>query len=182
MQDEQKKAQIRYINAPLRISFSPVDDDIALYQKEFRRLSAIDEDSVGEWLKITKAKGEMGDSDEVVLKLLVELHRKVDYLTKLTLGEENERLKLQHSKDICKIAYGYFMLEDELLEMGKEYYARIEMPVFPKREIALFVQAISKTECKITNIHSKDEADWNMHLAARERMLIREMRMKKNDS
>ncbi len=168
---------IRYVNAPLNIVFN-VDDD-EKYKKEFDILGLSDEDAVGEWLKLAKARGETSESDQVLLTLLIELHRKIDNLNAYVRGERIEYLELGESSHIQAIGYEHFKLESELLQEDILYYGRIEMPVFPKREVPVFFKAISKSEAVISLLHERDEKDWNSYLVARERAIIREMRAQK---
>lgn len=171
---------IRYVDAPLKISFTKNNDE--KYKKEFDILGLSDEDSVGEWLKLAKARGETGESDQVLLTLLVELHRKIDSLSAYVKGEKMEYLELERTSHVRAIGYGHFQFSEEILEADESYYGRIEMPVFPKREIPLFFKALSSKEVKIFLLHERDEKDWNAYLVARERALIREMRAQKNDN
>ncbi|MCH9813474.1 MAG: hypothetical protein K0U47_05965 [Epsilonproteobacteria bacterium] len=147
-----------------------------MYQKEYRILSDFEEDAVGQWLKLAKARGETKDSDEVLMTLLVELHKKVDQLTALVKNEERTLLPLEINENIAEIGFEHIKLENRVLEVGKEYYCRIDMPVFPKREMPMFVKAIDQNIAQITLIHDKDEKDWNAYVTARERIMIREMR------
>ncbi len=49
--------------------------------------------------------------------------------------------------------------EGEILEEGKEYCARIEMPVHPKHDVGIFFKAQSKPLAKINKIHERDEKE-----------------------
>ena len=165
---------IRFVVAPLVVHFEKVGEKQELFSKEYNSLSEFEEDSVGQWLKIAKARGETGDSDQVLLTLLVELHKKVDMLTAIIKDEEKKLLSLLEKTMISHIGYEHIMIEETLLEVGEKYYVRVEMPVFPKREIPLFVKALSENVAEINNIHEKDERDWSTYMAARERVMIRE--------
>ena len=168
---------IRFVVAPLIVHLEKVGEKEALFSKEYNSLSEFEEDAAGQWLKIAKARGETGDSDQVLLTLLVELHKKVDALTAIIKEEEKSLLALSDKQMISHIGYEHIMIEKEMLEVGQKYYVRVEMPVFPKREIPLFVKALSGTVAEITNIHEKDERDWSTYMAARERVMIREAKV-----
>lgn len=169
---------IRYVNTNLKLSFET--NNIQEHKKEFDLLGLSDEDAVGEWLKLAKARGETGESDQVLLTLLVELHRKVDALANYVKGEEMEYLSLQNSTFISGIGYENFKVDEEMFEKGAEYYGRVEMPIFPKREIPVFFTALDEKEISIKLMHERDEKDWNAYIVARERAIIREMRAKKS--
>ncbi len=167
---------IRFVRAPLVVEFEEIADRYEEFKREFDSLSEYEEDTIGQWLKLAKAKGETRDSDQVLLTLMVELHRKIDALTSLVKNEEKELVKLSHIERITDIGYDHFKLEKSVLTPGKEYYARVGMPVFPKREIPLFFTAIDENIAHIKLIHQKDTQDWSAYLMARERVMIRELK------
>lgn len=168
---------IRYINAPLDVVFSKNDNEE--YKREYDRLASSDDDSVGEWLRLAKARGETSESDQVLLTLVLELHRKVDEMSAYIKGEKLELLSLVHCGEIEAIGYEHFKFSEEILELDTSYYGRLDMPFFPKREVPIYFKAISKNEAKIELIHERDEKDWNAYVVARERVMIREMKSKK---
>jgi len=172
-------SSIRYINAPLKLVFD-IDNDSKGYKREYDSLSSADDDSVGEWLRLAKARGSTEDSDQVLLTLIVELHRKIDDMNAFMRGEQAELLPLTCKGDIESVNYEYFKLTSEIFEEGVSYYGRIEMPFFPKREMPVYFKSISKNEAKIVLVHERDEKDWNAYIVARERVMIREMRAKKD--
>ncbi len=165
---------IRYINAPLKIVFDKENNEE--YKREYDSLASSDDDGVGEWLRLAKAKGDTSESDQVLLTLVLELHRKVDDLSAFIKGEKVELLTLPYKGDVEAIGYEHFKFTADLLEEGKKYYGRLDMPFFPKREVPVFFEAIRKNEAKIELLHERDEKDWNAYLVARERVMIREMR------
>ena len=169
---------VRLVPAPISLVFSPVSLNEEEFEREYHRLSESDEDPIGQWLKLAKARGDMADSDPVLLNLLIELHRKVDNLERLIKNEEPERLELSSQADIEGIGYGYFKIKNEAFEAGQLYYGRIEMPVYPKRDIGIFFSAEDATLARITKMHERDEKEWGSYLTARERVMIREMRGK----
>lgn len=171
---------VRIVNAPLIIEYEESDKRYDEFKKEYDSLSEYEEDSIGQWLKLAKAKGDTRDSDEVLLTLMVELHRKIDELTSLVKNEEKEYLKLKNLQRIEGIGYEHFKLEKEVLQEGLEYYGRIAMPVFPKREIPLFFKAVGKDMAEVTLMHEKDIKDWSAYVVARERVMIRELKKRKN--
>ncbi len=169
---------MRFINAPLKIEFD-IEDSSKEFKREYDSLSSTDDDSIGEWLRLAKARGNTEDSDQVLLTLVVELHRKVDEMNAFMRGKRQTFLSLTYRGDVESINYDHFKLKDEILREQVEYYGRIEMPFFPKRQVPVYFKAIKKDEAKIVLLHERDEKDWNAYVVARERVLIREMRAKK---
>lgn len=174
---------VRLVNAPISIVFSQADTDKEAYLREYQQLSESDDDPINQWLKLARAKGETTDTDPVLLNLIVELHKKVDALEMFLKNEKPNRLSLTNEVAIESIGFEHFKLADDILEEGVEYYGRVDMPLHPKRDVAIFFTAVDKSLAKITKIHERDEKEWGAYLTARERVLIREARERaKNES
>ena len=169
----------RLIQAPISLVFSQADVKYELYEREYHQLSESDDNAINQWLKLAKARGETSDTDPVLLNLVVELHNKIDALEMFLKNEVPERVSLTAAAQIDSIGFEYFHLADELLDVGTEYYGRIEMPVHPKRDIGVFFVAQSKSLAKISRIHDRDEKEWGSYMTARERVLIREAKEKR---
>ena len=168
---------IRFVPAVLTIHLEVLSDTKReLFRREYIGLSEYEEDAIGQWLKIARARGETKDTDEVLLNLLVELHKKVDELTALVKNEEKKLLPLAHTGQILEIGFEHIHVEEPLFEPGREYYARIEMPIFPKREMALYLKGLDPYVGEIILMHEKDLRDWNAYVVAKERAMIREMK------
>ncbi|WP_456452167.1 hypothetical protein [Hydrogenimonas sp.] len=172
--------KIRLVPAPLAIAFELArPEKKEAFEREFQRLSETDEDPIGQWLKIAKARGETKETDPVLLHLLVELHRKVDMLTQIVKNEEPERLALAEEAEIEAIGFEHFRLEEPRLVPGERYYGRIEMPLFPKRDMGVWFQALDERTAKILRLHERDEKEWSQYVTARERVMIRELKQKR---
>jgi len=169
----------RLVPAPISVLFSEASLHRELFDREYQQLSDSDENPINQWLKLAKARGETSETDPVLLNLVVELHHKIDALEMFLKNEEPKRVSLSVEAHIDSIGFEYFNLSEEILEEGIEYYGRVEMPVHPKRDVAVFFVAQSKSLAKITKIHDRDEKEWGSYLTARERILIREAREKK---
>ena len=170
---------VRLVPAPISIAFSEVGSDFEVYNREYHQLSESDDNAINQWLKLAKARGETAETDPVLLNLLVELHNKIDALEMFLKNEEPKRISLSVKAEIESIGFEHFNLKDRLLEEGREYYGRVEMPVHPKRDIGIFFRAQSQTLAHITKIHDRDEREWGAYLTARERVLIREAKERK---
>ncbi len=169
---------VRLVPAPIDLVFSEVSNDIEVYLREYNQLSESDDDPISQWLKLAKGRGDTSETDPVLLNLIIELHRKIDALEMFLKDEEPQRLSLLNKMQIESIGFGFFKLKDDSFEVGKEYYGRVEMPVHPKRDVAVFFKAVDKSLAEITKIHERDEKEWGAYLTARERVIIREARAK----
>jgi len=164
----------RLVPAPISLVFSEADLDIESFKREYQQLSESDDNPINQWLKLAKARGDTADTDPVLLNLVVELHNKIDALERFLKNEEPNRISLMHEANIESVGFEHFKLKEEILEEGREYYARIEMPVHPKRDVGVFFKALDKSLCEIVKIHERDEKEWGSYMTARERVLIRE--------
>ena len=167
---------VRLVPAPISIDFEPVAEAKDAMLREFHQLSESDEDPIAQWLKRAKGRGETAESDPVLLNLVVELHRKIDHLEQLIKNETPQRLRLAQHAMIEAIGFTHLKLKEPLLVAQQHYYGRVDMPVHPRHDIAIFFTAEDTTRAKITKIHERDEKEWAAYLTARERVLIREMR------
>jgi hypothetical protein len=170
---------VRLVKAPISIYFSEATADEEIYLREYQQLSESDDDPINHWLKLARAKGDTADTDPVLLNLMIELHRKIDSLEMFIKNEEPKRLPLTNEAEIESIGFEHFKLSNEILQEGTSYYARVEMPVHPKRDVAIFFTAVDKSLAKVTKIHERDEKEWGAYLTARERVLIREAKESK---
>lgn len=165
---------IRLVSAPIAITFSEASLDVEAYEREYHQLSESDEDPIGQWLKLAKARGDASETDPVLLNLIVELHRKIDALEMFLKNETPVRLSLTQSAEIESIGFEHFKLSSEVLQKGVDYYGRVEMPVHPKRDVPVYFKAIDGSLAEIKKMHERDEKEWSAYLTARERVLIRE--------
>jgi len=169
----------RLVKAPISLCFSEQTQDKEAYEREYQQLSESDEDPISQWLKLAKAKGETRETDPVLLQLVVDLHRKFDALEMFLKDVKPVRVSLTVEAKIDSIGFEHLSLEEGLLEEGKTYYGRIEMPVHPKHDVGVFFKALSPTLAEIVKMHERDVKEWGAYLTARERVLIREAREKK---
>ena len=169
----------RLVPAPISVQFSEALLDKEAYEREFQQLSESDDDPISQWLKLAKARGDTAESDPVILNLVVELHRKIDALEAFLKNEVPKRVSLTEEAEIESIGFEHFKLKKPLLEVGKEYYGRVAMPVHPKRDIGIFFKALTPQLAEIIKIHERDEKEWAAYMTARERILIRQAREKK---
>ncbi len=167
---------IRFVSASLHLVFSEGTIEENLFMKEYYSLLIINDDPLGVWLKSAKIRKESEQTDQVLLTLLTDLHRKVDALTHKLSSNEPLHEPLQGKALISAIGHGHFKMDDACLEEGKKYYGRIDMPTFPRRQVPLFFDAISPSCAKITSMHEDDEKDWSTYMVACERVMIRQMK------
>lgn len=169
----------RLVPAPISLVFNEITGDREVYEREYHQLSESDDNPINKWLKLAKARGDTAETDPVLLNLVVELHNKIDSLERFLKNEEPIRISLMNEADIDAIGFEHFSLKQAILEVGKEYYGRIEMPVHPKRDVGVFFKAESSTVATFTKMHERDESEWGSYMTARERVLIREAKERK---
>ncbi|MDO9054962.1 MAG: hypothetical protein Q8M43_04975 [Sulfuricurvum sp.] len=169
-------SDVRLIEAPLDIGFEIENVNSVEFEREYIQLSEADNDAIAQWLRNAKGKGEMGDSDGIVVQLLVELYRKIDRLEQALLHTAPKRIPLSNNAKIGRIGYEYFELLEPQLVSGTYYYGRLEMPVHPMREAGFYFEAQSPTLAKIVRMHQKDINEWGIYMMARERAIIRHLK------
>ncbi|MFP4333052.1 MAG: hypothetical protein ACLFQJ_07090 [Campylobacterales bacterium] len=177
----QTQERSREVKTALSLEFQEVDEGSFEIEEEYERLSESDDDPIGHWLRIAKARGETKDSDMLVVNLIVELYRKIDELSEEIKGSKKSFYTLSRSAKVIGLGHRRLLLEKEELEVGQLYYGRINMPVFPRRTIPVFFEAIEPVRGKIVKIHQRDEMDIDRYVTSRERSIIRELKESKWD-
>lgn len=172
---------IRFVPAFLKIAYEPNLLDNPAFMQEYYTLLQLNDDPLGAWLKSSKIRKESEQSDQVLLTLLVELHRKIDKLTHLATHAEPLHIPLASEGNLKAIGHGYIEFESDVLQPKERYYARIDMPTFPKRQMPLFFEALNATIGKIVMMHEDDEKDWSAYMVACERVMIRQMKGNLNE-
>jgi hypothetical protein len=168
--------ELRWISAPLTVEFSPESENSKEFRLEFDRFAESDDDPLSEWLKLARARGETKESDPVLLAMTIDLHRKIDELTRFVKGEKIQRAALKHSLRLDGLNYSHFRIEKPVLQKGERYYARIAMPVFPMRDFGLYFIAASEKIAELSLMHERDQKAWDSYAASRERAMIRQMK------
>ena len=125
---------MRLVPANLDIVFEEVGERESEFLREFDKLSGNEDDLLGAWIKRAKAKGDTKESDQVILTLLVELHRKFDELNAYIKNEKFIKLELAQSGVLEGINFENFRIKEAKFKEGVGYYGRIFMPIFPKRD------------------------------------------------
>jgi hypothetical protein len=169
-------SEIRLVTATIDLVYEEVGIDTEKYELEFNEISETDDDSIGQWVKHAKVRGETNDNDAVMLNLLVELYRKIDKIELLLTKGAAKRLALTSEAFIESIGLEYIKLNSEGFEAGKRYYGRVEIASFPKREIAFFFEAMDSSLAKIIKMHVRDEKEWGYYMTACERAMIRQLK------
>lgn len=170
-------SDIRFVDVSIEIKFEKITDETRHeFEKEFLTLTMEEDDAVGQWLRTMRSRGEMVESDPVMVNLMIELYRKMDRIEKALVGYKDLQLPLSHSGVIDKMGLEFFEILTPVLEVSGLYYARVELPSFPKRETALFFEAISPVRGRISRMHLKDSDEWAIYMTARERAMIRHLK------
>jgi hypothetical protein len=167
------------VYAPISIEFDIDSQNSTVFRREFDLLEQSEDDPVGHWIKIAKAKGDSKDTDKLLLELIMELHRKIDQLSQEVLGKAKKYTPLARSEDIDSISYEYFKLKNSSFVVDKIYYGRITMPTFPRREIPVYFKSVEEDLAQIKLLHDRDRVDWDTYVAARDRSAIREAKREK---
>ncbi|KEA45412.1 hypothetical protein CR66_07805 [Campylobacter mucosalis] len=167
---------MRLVPASLVLEFELDDDKNEQFFNEFNSMTRSEEDALGAWLKRAKARGDTKESDQVLLTLLIELHRKFDELSEIIKNEQKSRIELKSVAKINGIGFDGISIDEPKFQSGKSYYERILMPIFPKRTIAIYLTGVDEKTAKISTMHTDDESDFNAYVTARERVMIRQNR------
>lgn len=168
--------EIRFVTAFLKIAYEQSSLEDTTFIQEYYALLQLNDDPLGLWLKSSKIRKESEQSDQVLLMLLIELHRKIDKLTHLVTSDEPLYLPLALQGNLKAIGHGFIEFDSNVLIPKESYYARIDMPTFPKRQMPIYFEALSESVGKIVMMHEDDKKDWSTYMVACERVMIRQMK------
>lgn len=170
--------EVHLVEAPLEVDFDRVEANPHAFEREYNTIGESDDDAIGQWLRVAKAKGETSESDPVVLHLIVELYRKIDRLEQIITNSVPKNFPLSQTGEIVRIGFEHFEVSEPLFQEGERYYGRIVLPLHNRKEVPLYFEALSPMLAKISRIHSKDEKEWGAYTMSRERMMIRQLKGK----
>ncbi|WP_299549061.1 hypothetical protein [uncultured Helicobacter sp.] len=172
-------AKSRLIQTSLNIEYEAVHNNAEAFVEEFNKLTQSDEDPIGEWLRLTRAKkGNLESDNVVILELLVEIYRKIESLEARISGDKKNYVALKNKGSINTIGHSCFALKDSNLLENTLYYGRIELPTFPTRIVPVYFVYHSSLAW-IEQIHGRDEVEWDSYVASKERALIRSIKNSK---
>jgi len=174
---------IRFIPATLSFSYEEVKESTKkVFQSEYSALSEYGGSGIEDWLKKQKAKGKTQDSDPILLQLLVELHKKVDRLESILKNENENLIDLQHKSKIYGIHFDYIETERYLFLPETMYYSRITLPIFPKKELPVFLVGVRDNIAKFHIISQRNSDEWVSLVLSKEREEIRSLKGRNYDS
>lgn len=112
----------RLIATSLKIEFDSANISAENFAREFNKLTKSDDDPVGEWLRMARAKkGANNDDFSIVLDLLVEIYRKLGALENAINNIAKEYAPLRYCGEIETIGHGCFVLRADSIKTNQSY-------------------------------------------------------------
>ncbi|PAF54282.1 hypothetical protein BKH42_01920 [Helicobacter sp. 13S00482-2] len=148
-----------------------------IYEKEYMKIADMNADDFENWIERLKSKNKFDRDNEVMLEVLTQIYYKLISIENFINKREANLHILGKKSSVCALGHGIICIDSAELEVGADYYMRFELPIFPKRIIASFGQAISEQVIKITKMHQKDTEDFDMYIANKE---MENLRLKHN--
>lgn len=167
---------VHLVEAVLEVEFDTVEANTIEFEREYEVLGEGDDDAIGQWLRVAKAKGETSESDPVVLHLIVELYRKLDRLEQIMTNSIPSHYPLNYKGSVSRIGFEHFEISEPLLNEGERYYGRIVLPLQNRKVVPMYFEAQGATLAKIIRIHTPDEKEWDAYMMSRERKKIRQLK------
>lgn len=159
----------RIVECALKVEFS-LCEDAEKFLEEYSTLH-LAHDDLQKWFARLQSK----DSAEnaVLLEILMELYKKVNYLVQKINHEEERLLKLDSESRILALGHEVLWVEGAHFEAGREYYLRFVLPNFSDRIMPVFAKALSAEALLITRMHPSDVRDFDSFVVAKEMEKIR---------
>ncbi|MDO7253488.1 hypothetical protein [Helicobacter cappadocius] len=151
--------------------------DSGIYNQEYNQITNINTDGFEQWLERLKSKNKLDGDNEIILEVLDQIYRKLISIENLINKNEIKLYPLEKKGFISALGHGVICTEIADFEVDVDYYLRFELPVFPKRIVAIFGKAIDRRVVKITKMHQKNIEDFDMYIANKE---MENLRLKHN--
>lgn len=155
----------RIVPCSIEISYDKSSD---IYEEEYIRIIDNNTDGFENYLEKLKSKNKIDEDSEVILEVLAQIYHKIISIEKTIHQKEDKLCLLEKQGFICALGHGVICTHSMDFEVGMSYYLRFELPVFPKRMIGVFGEAIDAQVLKITKMHQKDIEDFDMYIANKE--------------
>jgi hypothetical protein len=168
--------EVHLVEVMLEVEFDMAEANTIEFEREYETLGEGDDDAIGQWLRVAKAKGETSDSDPVVLHLIVELYRKLDRLEQIMTNSVLDHFALSFKGAVSRIGFEHFEVHEPIFLKGERYYGRIVLPLQNRKVVPMYFEAQSEILAKIVRIHTPDEKEWDAYMMSRERKKIRQLK------
>lgn len=155
----------RIVPCSIEVSYDKSSD---IYEEEYTQIVDNNTDGFENYLEKLKSKNKIDGDSEVILEVLAQIYRKIISIEKTIHQREDKLCSLEKQGVICALGHGVICIRSMYFEVGMSYYLRFELPVFPKRLVGVFGEAIDGQVVKITKMHQKDIEDFDMYIANKE--------------
>lgn len=174
--------ETRLVDASLQIELQVLDDSIELEAiKEYEVITQLHANSIDKWLSSLKAKSgdcKCGGGTAILGEMLVHIYKKLEHLENLITDSHEKYIPLKHSIHTKQLGHGAIildstMLDSTLLEIDKQYYVRLFLPVFPVRCVPLFAVAKDTQILQIKKMADRDLKDYDSYIVSIEREMLK---------
>lgn len=169
--------ETRLVDASLQIELQVLDDSIELEAiKEYEVITQLHANSIDKWLSSLKAKSgdcKCGGGTAILGEMLVHIYKKLEHLENLITDSHEKYIPLKHSIHTKQLGHGAIILDSTPLEIDKQYYVRLFLPVFPVRCVPLFAIAKDTQILQIKKMADRDLKDYDSYIVSIEREMLK---------
>ncbi|ARE81075.1 hypothetical protein [Campylobacter helveticus] len=159
--------EINLFQTRLKIEFEEFDEGKSEILNEYANINV--NSRLVKWKKLSY-KVDFEESERVIFDLLLSLKEDIIRIENHLFNQE-ELLTLKHKTHIKALNFEYLEFLENLLENGKDYYARFELN---NQKIAFFFKSQSENLAKITKMKPEDLISYNAFVVETQRNAIRE--------
>ncbi|MDL0101596.1 MULTISPECIES: hypothetical protein [Campylobacter] len=156
-----------------KIEFDEFDESKSEILSEYANINI--NSKLVKWKKLIY-KVDFEESEKVIFDLLLSLKEDIIRIENHLFRQE-ELLALKYKTHIKALNFEYLEFLENMLESGKDYYARFELN---HQKIAFFFKAQSENLAKITKIKPEDLISYNAFVVEIQRNAIREKKEASN--
>lgn len=150
----------RLIATSLKIEFDSANISAENFAREFNKLTKSDDDPVGEWLRMARAKkGGSGDDFNIVLDLLVEIYRKLGALENAINNISKEYAPLRYCGEIETIGHGCFAIRADSIKINQSYLKAAQKAQEAQNEASIESGGLDSIESNGANSIESSGAD-----------------------
>ncbi len=167
----------RLVFSRLNFEFQILDENLKEEaQNEYHLLTKLHSDSMDKWLHSLQVKSmncKCGAGTLVLGEMLGYIYKKLEHIENILLGSEIKYIELKSIGHTKQLGHGYIILDEDSLEIDREYYARLFMPTFPARCMPLFGIAVDKKILKVNKMSESDLRDFDGFIVSTEREMLK---------
>ncbi|WP_104685895.1 hypothetical protein [Helicobacter suis] len=146
----------RLVSVSLPVEYAPYTP---LHDQEFLQLGQASQALHVPW-EVFYGK----EREDVILKALSEIYKKLDRLEQYVHERDMEYIALEDRINVSVLGHGVLGVSEQVFIVDTLYYMRLKFPHMPYKRIALMARAFDPKMLSIERMHAIDVRDWDSYI------------------